>query len=259
MFFLSPLGQFNIETIWIPFLKNIMFSNHMFIWIIIVLISIIIPSFMLDKIEVRINNQKIKNDVDSIDFLTRILNFIPYFFSKENVLLFKRPLTFIFGIVFFFILFSNIYGLLPYADTITATLHVPFFLSFSLFIAMNIYAIILYKEDVLGFFVPSAPWLMKPLLFVVELISHIMKCISLSVRLFANLFAGHVLMHILGGSISFMILIPGLALLTLIGPFLIFSIICIMEIFVAGLQAYVFVTLVSMYFGDLLNIDENAH
>lgn len=257
--FTSPLGQFNVETIWFPVLGYTGLTNWSFVWILIAVLCIILPDFLFDTEEAFIGNNKIVDHVDSTDYLAVIFSFIPYFFSRESVLMFNKPFTYVFGFLFFYILVSNLYGLLPFADTSTATLHVPFFLSFSAFLAMNVYACLLHGFKFLGFFVPSAPWLMKPLLAAVEIISHLMKCVSLSVRLFANLFAGHVLMHILGGSTFFMLTTAGLFVIALLGPFLIFSTICVMEIFVALLQAYVFVTLVAMYFGDLLTLDEGSH
>jgi F0F1-type ATP synthase membrane subunit a len=102
-------------------------------------------------------------------------------------------------------------------------------------------------------FVPlEAPAEIRMALVLIEVISHIMKCFSLSIRLFANIFSGHVLLYIIGSSVFLVLLQPEMFVVgfSLILPF--FSVIIFMELFVAFLQAYVFSTLSSMYFKEIL-------
>ena len=164
----------------------------------------------------------------------------------------QTTFTFI-KLTFYTILFSNLLGLLPFMDTVTATLYIPFFLSLSGFFMVNIWLYSVQFEDILNFFVPSStPALLKPFITWIELLSHTVKCISLSVRLFANMFAGHVLLYILGSTNYAMLTTPGLILLAVSFPLIVFLLIQVMEIFVCFLQAYVFITLLNMYFGDVV-------
>lgn len=172
---------------------------------------------------------------------------------KDNIIV-NNQTTFVFiKLTFYTILLSNLLGLLPFSDTVTATLYIPFFLSLSGFFMVNIWLYTVQFEDILNYFVPSStPALLKPFITWIELLSHTVKCISLSVRLFANMFAGHVLLYILGSTNYVMLTTPGLIFLALSFPLLVFLIIQVMEIFVCFLQAYVFITLLNMYFGDVV-------
>lgn len=103
-------------------------------------------------------------------------------------------------LLFNFIFFSNLFGLLPYSFTITSHLFVTFFLSFSVFIAINIITIQKYKMKIFSLFLPSNTTFFLALLLVpIEFISYIAKPISLGVRLFINLMAGHSLLKVIIG------------------------------------------------------------
>jgi F-type H+-transporting ATPase subunit a len=103
-------------------------------------------------------------------------------------------------LLFNFIFFSNLFGLLPYSFTITSHLFVTFFLSFSVFIAINIITIQKYKMKIFSLFLPSNTTFFLALLLVpIEFISYVAKPISLGVRLFINLMAGHSLLKVIIG------------------------------------------------------------
>ena len=102
--------------------------------------------------------------------------------------------------LFTFILFNNLIGLVPYSFTITSHLIVTFTLSFTIFIAMLIICVKKHKLNMLSIFLPANTSFGLALLLVpIELISYIFKPISLGVRLFANLMAGHTLLKVIVG------------------------------------------------------------
>lgn len=102
--------------------------------------------------------------------------------------------------IFIFVLFSNLIGLIPYSFTTTSHLIVTFTLSFSIFIGINIICIQKHKFHMFSLFIPSNTSFGLALLLVpIELLSYIFKPISLGVRLFANLMAGHTLLKVIVG------------------------------------------------------------
>jgi ATP synthase subunit 6 len=104
------------------------------------------------------------------------------------------------SVIFIFVLFSNLIGLIPYSFTTTSHLIVTFTLSFSIFIGINIICIQKHKFHMLSLFIPSNTSFGLALLLVpIELLSYIFKPISLGVRLFANLMAGHTLLKVIVG------------------------------------------------------------
>jgi F-type H+-transporting ATPase subunit a len=148
--------------------------------------------------------------------------------------------------IFLFIFMCNALGLTPYSFTSTSQIAVNFALATIAFLTITIYAII--RNGFSGFlhmFLPSGvPVLIAPLIFVLELISFLIRPITLSVRLFANMVAGHVLLKVIAG----FIVSKGLVFGTI--P-LLFAIAMIgFEFFVAGLQAYIFAILVATYLGE---------
>ena len=104
------------------------------------------------------------------------------------------------SVVFTFVLFSNLIGLIPYSFTVTSHLIVTFTLSFSIFVGINIICVQTHKFHMLSLFLPSNTSFVLALLLVpIELLSYIFKPISLGVRLFANLMAGHTLLKVIVG------------------------------------------------------------
>jgi ATP synthase subunit 6 len=147
-------------------------------------------------------------------------------------------------ICFFKILFLNLIGLTPFGFTGTSQASYTFTLGFSMFIAIVFIAIQVQRYNFIKLFIPEASRFIVPLLMIIEMFSYCIRPISLSVRLFANMFAGHTLLHIISGFAVTLFSVD-----TFIGVFLVAPIIivCILEFGIAFLQAYVFVVLVSIY------------
>lgn len=102
--------------------------------------------------------------------------------------------------LFYFLIIANLIGMIPYSFTVTSHIFSTFALASFLLIGVTITGLYLHKLKFLGLFLPSgAPLILAPLFVGLELMSYIIRVISLSVRLFANLMAGHTLLKIIAG------------------------------------------------------------
>jgi len=159
--------------------------------------------------------------------------------------------------VFLFILAANLIGLIPGCFCITSQLFITFSLSFTMFIGITIYGFLKQGFSFLQLFVPkNVPTILLPFLVGIEIISYISRTFSLAIRLFANMVAGHALLHILmDASLKTFVSIKSVFLLTiLIIPIsLLLMAIVLLEFGIAFLQAYVFVTLLAIYLNDSLS------
>jgi ATP synthase subunit 6 len=155
------------------------------------------------------------------------------------------------SVLFNFILFSNLIGLLPYSFTTTSHLIVTFTLSFSVFIGINIITVEKYKMKTFSLFLPANTTFFLALLLVpIEFISYIAKPISLGVRLFINLMAGHSLLKVIIGFSWNMLLLENGTSAGLILPMIILVILFGLELGVALIQTYVFIILTCIYIQD---------
>jgi ATP synthase subunit 6 len=158
--------------------------------------------------------------------------------------------------VFYFIYFVNIGGLIGYNLQLTSHIFVTFTISISLFIGVIIIGIYNLKIKFLNQFIPKdAPKLLFPLLVVIETISYIIRPFTLGIRLFANMFSGHVLLFVI---ISFVIVIVEkklilVKILLLIFPIMLLFFIMTLELLIMFLQAYVFIILFCVYLNDSLH------
>lgn len=208
-----------------------------------------------------------------VTFLTNIKNIM--FLSKSFVqIIFEELYIFILNVIkqnignlgviyfpvvfniFYFIYFINISGLIGYNLQLTSHIFVTFSISISLFIGVIIIGILNLKKKFLNQFVPKdAPKILFPLLIVIETISYIIRPFTLGIRLFANMFSGHVLLFVI---ISFVIVIIEKKLiltkiLLLIFPILLLFFIMTLEILIMFLQAYVFIILFCVYLNDSIH------
>ena len=159
-----------------------------------------------------------------------------------------RPyFAFIFSL-FMFVLFCNMFGMIPYTFTVTSHIIVTFMLASFIFIGVTIIGFIKHGFGYLKLFVPSGvPVILLPLIVIIEIISYLSRPISLSVRLFANMMAGHTMMKVFGGFVISLGIVGGWLPLS-------FSVaLTSLEILVAFLQAYVFAILTCIYLNDALN------
>tara|TARA_Y100000590_G_scaffold132693_1_gene151615 strand:- start:4443 stop:5177 length:735 start_codon:yes stop_codon:yes gene_type:complete len=160
----------------------------------------------------------------------------------------KSFFPFIFTL-FMFVLFANMVGMLPYSFTVTSHIIVTFVLAAIVFIGVTILGFIKHGFKYLQLFVPKGvPIVLLPLIVIIEIISYLSRPVSLSVRLFANMMAGHTMLKVFGGFVISLGLIGGWLPLG-------FSVALTgLEILVAFLQAYVFAILTCIYLNDALNL-----
>jgi len=166
----------------------------------------------------------------------------------------ERYLPFIYSL-FFFIIFSNLVGNVPYNYTVTTSLIVSLGLSFTIFIGVTILGLYKHQIGFFAFFVPSGtPLGLVPLLVLIEFISYIARAFSLGVRLFANLVAGHTLLKILSGLLTKLFTSSILVFFITLIPFTIFVALVGLELAVSVIQAYVFCILVCSYLKDAIEL-----
>jgi F-type H+-transporting ATPase subunit a len=166
----------------------------------------------------------------------------------------KRYFPFVFTL-FMFVLFGNVFGLLPYAFTYTSHIAVTFGLAFIVFLVTTIVALSLHGRKFFGYFFPEgAPLWLAPIIVPVEVVSYLSRPISLSVRLFANMVAGHVLLKVFA---TFVVLLGGLGVIGPVMAILPLGVNVLLvgfELLVAFLQAYVFAILTSIYLHDAVHL-----
>jgi F-type H+-transporting ATPase subunit a len=163
-----------------------------------------------------------------------------------------RFFPFVFS-VFMFVFFSNLIGLIPYTFTVTSQIIVTFAFAASIILMVLVYGFYKHGTHFLRLFVPSgvSPILL-PFIVLIEVISFASRPISLSVRLFANMLAGHITLKVFGG---FVTLLLGAGVYALLAPLPLVGIILLtaFELLVAFLQAYVFAILTCVYLNDAIH------
>lgn len=154
-------------------------------------------------------------------------------------------------VIFSFILFNNLIGLIPYSFTITSHLVITFTLSFSIFIGLNIICYQRHGIHMFSLFLPANTTFFLALLLVpIEFVSYVAKPVSLGVRLFINLMAGHSLLKVIVGFAWSMLLLEGVQAFSFLIPLFILTLLMGLELGVALIQTYVFITLTCIYLNE---------
>lgn len=157
--------------------------------------------------------------------------------------------------LFIFLLFGNMLGLIPYSYTFTSQIVVTFVMAAIVFVGVTLVALIKHGMHFFSFFVPpGAPKALIPFLIIIEVISYFVRPVSLSVRLFANMLAGHTMLKVFAGLAVMITSAGGVAMAGSVLPFLALIGLTGLEVLVAGLQAYVFTILTCMYLNDALHL-----
>ncbi len=151
--------------------------------------------------------------------------------------------------LFMFILTCNVFGMIPYGFTVTSHISITFALAMMVFLLVTLFGIYLHGFHFFSLFLPAGtPWWLAPLMVVIELFAYLARPVSLSLRLAANMVAGHVLLKVMAGFVVSMVIylkiLPIPFIVVLIG----------FELFVAALQAYIFTILSCVYLNDALNL-----
>ena len=239
----NPMHQFHVYRIG-PEISiagvDLSFTNaSLFMLISAVLISILLL----------FSTKKKKLIPSKIQLISEMLyNFIAKMISDTAGKKAKPYFPFIFSL-FIFILFCNMVGMLPYSFTVTSHIIVTLTFAVFIFIGVNILGFVIHGFKYLKIFVPSGvPVILLPMITIIEIISYLSRPLSLSVRLFANMMAGHTMLKVFGGFVISLGLIGGWLPLG-------FSVALTgLEILIAFLQAYVFAILTCIYLNDALNL-----
>ncbi len=152
--------------------------------------------------------------------------------------------------LFVFVLGCNMLGMIPYSFTPTSHIIVTFAIAAVVFIGVTVIGFVRHGFHYFSLFVPKGvPMVLVPLMVAIEVISYLTRPISLSVRLFANMLAGHTMLKIFGGFVIGLGIVGGWAplvfIVALIG----------LEFLIAFLQAFVFAILTCLYLNDALNLE----
>ena len=159
--------------------------------------------------------------------------------------------------LFIFVLCSNFFGMVPGSFTVTSQIAVTLALSC---LVIGLVVVVGFMKHGIGFlklFVPHAPWYLLILLVPIEVISFLTRPISLSVRLFANMLAGHTLLAVFAGFVVSLGAAGGILSALSIAPMLLIVAIMLLELLVAFLQAYVFAILTCNYLNEALHLHDH--
>jgi F-type H+-transporting ATPase subunit a len=238
----SPLAQFEIKRL-VPMEIggiDISFTNSALFMVIAVLsVTLLMTVSMRGRAMVPGRLQSIAEL--SYEFIANML--------KENVGSAGRQyFPFIFSL-FMFILFANLLGMIPFTFTVTSHIIVTFALALVVFIGVTVIGFARHGLHFLSFFVP--PGVPKPLLVLlvpIEVLSYFIRPVSLSVRLFANMMAGHTMLKVFAGFVVALGVLGGWAPLAFVVA------LTGLEIGIAFLQAYVFTILTCLYLNDAIHM-----
>lgn len=237
----SPFEQFEIILLnnFNIFNTNIQVTNINILLFFVVAVILVYSRLILNSFTFIPNNWQISLEL-----------FYHLVFSVVKSLSTKRSYPYIPQLATFFllVLLSNLEGLTPFGFTITSHIIVTFTLALSIFFSLIIMSITQLGLQFLRQFCPrNMPLWLIPLLILIEIMSYCLRPISLGVRLFANMLAGHILLHILTSAFTYLLqrslLLAIPALTFVIAVFL-------LEIGIALLQAYIFLVLIIIYQKD---------
>jgi F-type H+-transporting ATPase subunit a len=246
----SPLHPFELHD-WIPIsLGGLDISINKAVVMMWVVVSIVTVLMVMAGSSRKLVPGKLQSMAEMmVDFIRAI---ILDTIGKEGMRFFPLIAT-----LFLFILFCNLIGLIPGSYTVTSQIIVTAVFACSVYVLSLVIGFFLHGVKFLGVLgPPGTPGWLVPLMIPIELMSQLARPISLAVRLFANMTAGHVLLGVLFGmAISGGLLIGWL-------PFAFTVAINVLEVGIAFIQAYIFTILTCVYIGDAFHLhghDEHAH
>jgi F-type H+-transporting ATPase subunit a len=246
----DPIHQFQIQDLMpLPIISmgghQIAFTNSALVMFIIVgLISVLLIGATMPRAVVpgrfqaiaEISYEFVANTVRS-SAGTEGMKFFPFVFT-----------------LFMFVLFANLIGLIPYSFTVTSQLIVTASLALLVFVIVVGYGFWKNGLHFLNLFVPKGvPKAILPAIVIIEVLSFLSRPVSHSVRLFANMLAGHITLQVFAG---FTIMLAGAGVLGWFGavlPFIMVVLLTALELLVAFLQAYVFAILTCIYLNDAIH------
>ena len=207
------------------------------------LITYLLIVFLIYSISTRMTLVPNKRQACSEVLFLMIKNILVSTAGKNS----QQFFTFIFSL-FIFVLVNNALGLIPFMFTTTSHIQVTFILAIFVFIIITIIGFLKNGTKYFSLLLPKGtPVFLAPLMIIIELVAYLARPISLSIRLAANMTAGHVVLKVLA---TFVVLSGFFGVV----PFIVLTILTVFEIFVSVLQAYIFSVLTCAYLSDALNL-----
>lgn len=239
----SPLEQFDVIVIKFITIFNLDLS----------IVSILLPFFLLNfflVIFLGLVKKEFKLIPEIWQYLVEKVYIFIYNIIKQQVGLngyVYLPLVFT---LFTFVLFCNLISLVPFGIALTSHLILILFISISLCLSIFILGILKHRIKFFNNFIPACPFILLPILIPIEIFSYLIRMFSLSIRLAANILAGHTLVYIISG---FLIKISKISISLFMLALIALLAILVLEFGVAFLQAYVFSILICIYLNDTIN------
>ncbi|MES2214922.1 MAG: F0F1 ATP synthase subunit A [Pseudomonadota bacterium] len=238
----NPLSQFELKT-----LVPISVAGHDFSFtnssLIMVTIVVLISTFLARALraEAMVPSRMQASAELLYNFICDMLN--------ANVGPGGKPFLPLVFSLFIFILMCNLFGMLPYSFTVTSHIIITFALAGLIFITVTVTGFMRHGSHFLSVFLPKGtPWWLVPLMIIIELFAYLARPVSLSLRLAANMTAGHIMLKVMAGFvITLMLLLKPL-------PIPIMIVLIGFEILIAILQAYIFTILSCVYLHDAVNL-----
>jgi len=238
----SPLDQFKIKEI-----ANIQLFGHDVIVTNSALFMIIASFFIILYFTLAFKNKKLvptRLQLSGELFYNLITDTV-----NQNVGVKGKKFVPLIFTLFMFIMVCNLFGMIPYGFTVTSHISITFALAMMVFLLVTLLGFILHGFHFFSLFLPAGtPWWLAPLMVLIELFAYLARPVSLSLRLAANMVAGHVLIKVIAG------FIVSMAFYLKIVPIPFVSVLIGFEIFVAILQAYIFTILSCVYLNDAINL-----
>ena len=247
---LTPMEQFELKPILPLHLLgyDVSFTNQSLLMVIVVAaVSLFLPMAMSRRSLVPSRAQSMAEL--SYEFVANMINSAA---GEDGLIFFPFVFT-----IFMFVLFANFFGLVPWSFTVTSQICVTFALAAVVILTVIITGFIKHGIGFLKLFVPHAPILLLLLLVPIEIISFLTRPISLSVRLFANMLAGHTMLQVFAGFVVALGGAGGILSVLSIAPMALIVAIMALELLVAFLQAYVFAILTCIYLNEALHLHDN--
>jgi F-type H+-transporting ATPase subunit a len=244
------MEQFAVKPIWhLPVGHYDLAFTNQSLWM-----CIVVAAASLFMIAAASNPRLVPGRLQSMGELTYefVTNMIRSAAGEEGLVFFPFVFT-----LFVFVLFSNFFGLLPGAFTVTSQIAVTLALASLVILTVVITGFAVHGIGFLKLFVPHAPLLLLFLLVPIEVISFLTRPVSLSVRLFANMLAGHTMLKVFAGFVIMLGSAGGVLAALSIAPMLLIVAITALELLVAFLQAYVFAILTCIYLNEALHLHEH--
>ena len=247
---LNPMHQFTIQPL-VPLHLgglDVSFTNQSLLMVIVVLAASLFLTLAVEP------NRLVPTRGQSMAELSYefVANMIHSSTGEDGLKFFP----FVFSL-FIFVLMANFFGMVPGSFTITSQIAVTFALASLVILAVIVTGFMKHGIGFLKLFVPHAPLPLLFLLVPIEVISFLTRPISLSVRLFANMLAGHTMLAVFGGFVVALGAAGGILSVLSIAPMLLIVAIMLLELLVAFLQAYVFAILTCIYLNEALHLHDH--